>query len=463
MSKTNIHINRVAGFCSAIVLIVLLVIVNITIASGLIPGLSPEIDESQSQLIRRESMNVCVEGQFVDRNGQAITLPGGPGQIAQIIEDECYSFLIGYRTTTKKLSGLRKQLLTYLYFGGEDGVGAQVSLTTDNGLQAFCYEALGQKEGSVIVMDANTGELLAITSRSSAELGYDADQYQQRYDEYTSANEAFWYDRCVFCEDPPGSTFKIVTAAALLENGMGDYVYDDLSGAYEVPNGAIHNVNNRIYGAGVTLEKGLNKSVNVYFASAAVELGAHRIMKTMNSLRFDEDIVTDFCRIKSPFSMSDVNTKAELAQAGYGQGRLTMSPLHISMIMGAVMNDGVMVTPYVINQILDDGADRTGEIHPKGQAGGSTQAFSSDTAGTLKKYLHSTAVGYGFTEDRYGMVYAKTGTADQHNGKNHVYMLVGLETQQRDYAILIDARNVDQTSSSLKSSAFSIVEYILSM
>lgn len=151
MSKTKIHFNRVAGFCSAIVLIVLLVIVNITIASGLIPGLSPDIDESQSQLIRRESMNVCVEGQFVDRNSQAITLPGGPGQIAQIIEDECYSFLIGYRTTTKKLSGLRKQLLTYLFFGGEDGVGAQVGLTTDNGLQAFCYETLGQKEGSVIV------------------------------------------------------------------------------------------------------------------------------------------------------------------------------------------------------------------------------------------------------------------------------------------------------------------------
>lgn len=462
MSNVKFHANRAAGFCAAIVLFVVLMIVNITMASGLLPGLFPEIDEVQTGLVQRESMNITVEGQFVDRNLDPITLPGGPGEIAEIIEDECYSYLIGYRTPSRSLSGLRKQLMPYLFFGGTDGVGSRISLTTDNGLQSYCYKVLGKREGSVIVMDANTGELLAVTSRANADVGYDADRYTEKFNEY-NACDAFWYNRALFTQDPPGSTFKIVTAAALLENGMGDYTYDDLDGSYEVSSSTIHNVNHKIYGAGINLEKALNKSVNVYFAGAAVELGAHRMNKMMSKFRFDEDIVTDFGRIKSPFNLSDLSTEGKLAEAGYGQGRLKMSPLHISMIMSAVVNDGVMATPYVIREIYDDGVVRTDELRQGAQPSRSDTVFSVETAAALKEYLHSTAVGYGFAEERYGMVYAKTGTADQHDGKNHIYMLMGLETEKRDYAILIDVRNVDETSGSLKSSAFDIVEYILNM
>lgn len=464
MSKVKFHANRAAGFCTAIVTYSLLLVINITMASGLIPGLSPEIDKQQEVLIRRETMDITVEGQFVDRNGDPITEPGGPGEIATIIEDECYSYLVGYRTQKRDLSGLRKQLMSYLFFGGTDGVGSRITLTTDNGLQSYCYGILGNREGSVIVMDAKTGELLAFTSRSSAKMGYDADLYTKNYNEYNSY-PAFWYNRSTMTEDPPGSTFKIITSAALLENGMGGYIYDDLDGSYEVDGGAIHNAYGKIYGAGVDMEKALNKSVNVYFSSAAVDLGAHRLNSILSKFRFNEYIVTDFGRIKSTFKMKDMSSKGELAQAGYGQGSLAMSPLHIAMVMGTVLNDGVMTTPYVIQEIYDDGVDRIGEIHQAETVSRDTRVFSSETAATLKQYLHSTAISdsYGFTEEKFGMVYAKTGTADLTNGKNHAYMLIGLETEARDYAILIDVRNADVTSGSLKNSAVAILEYILSM
>ena len=462
MAKIKFHANRAAGFCAAIVTLSLLLVINITMASGLIPGLLPEIDEQQEVLIRRETMDITVEGQFVDRNGDPITVPGGPGEIASIIEDECYSYLIGYRTRKRDLSGLRKQLMPYLFFGGTDGIGAQVTLTTDNDLQSYCYDILGNREGSVIVMDANTGELLAITSRSSAEMGYDADLYTKNYNEYNSY-PAFCYNRATYSEDPPGSTFKIITAAAMLENGMGGYTYDDLDGSFEVAGGAIHNVSGNVYGAGIKLEKALNKSINVYFASAAVEMGAHRLNSMLSNFRFNEYIVTDFGRIKSTFQMTDMSRKGELAQAGFGQGSLVMSPLHIAMVMGTVLNDGVMVTPYLIQEIYDDGVDRTGELHQDENTGRTSEVFSAETAATLRKYLHSTAEGYGFKADKFGMVYAKTGTADLANGKNHVYMLIGMETEERSYAILIDVRNVNKTSSSLKDSAVAIMEYILSM
>lgn len=458
--NVRFHAKRAAGLAAAIVVLVLLLIINMTMASGLIPGLDRETDDAQSSLINRELQKVTLEGQFVDRNGDPITMPTQAGEPAQIIQDECYSYLIGHRTSTNSVSGLRQKLMQYLFLGGADGVGSRIGLTTDNGLQQYCYDVLGEREGSVIVMDAHTGELLASTSRASAEIGYDADLYTQNFDVYDDS-PAFWLDRTIRTQDPPGSTFKIITAAAMLENDMGEYVYDDTDGTYEIPGGGVvHNSQNAVYGEGIDLETALNKSINVYFASGAVDMAAHRMDRMLSNFRFNEYIVTDFGRFKSTVKRERLSNKSELAQVGFGQGTLTMSPMHISMIMGSVLNDGEMVVPHVVREIYDDGKDRIDEFRTENTT---SKVFSPETAATLQKYLHSTAVGYGFTEEKYGMVYAKTGTADLHNGLNHVYMLLGVETEQRDYVILIDVTNVTLTSYTLKDSAFAIVEYILSM
>lgn len=474
MSKIRFHAGRAAGICAAVVASVLLLIIQMTTASGLLPGLDPLVDDKQSTLINREKMKLTVEGQFVDRNGDPITDPGEPavpGKPAQIVYDECYSYLIGYRTSKNQCSGLRKTLMSHILIGGADNIGAQVGLTTDNSLQDFCYDTLGKREGSVIVMEAHTGALLAITSRASAEMGYDADLYNKNYNIYDSY-PAFWYDRSLYAEDPPGSTYKILTAAAMLENGMGDYVYDDNDGSYEIPGGGVvHNSGNRIYGSGINMEKALNNSINVYFASAAVDMASHRFEDMASAFGINKTIVTDFCRIESTLNIKTLSQTQELARAGFGQGTLAMSPLHISMIMGTVLNDGVMVVPHVIREIREDGADILSQIRPvveegegeEGEEPSDSVVFSPETAATLKQYLHSTAVKYGYVPETYGTVYAKTGTADMADGNNHIYMLMGVESEKGDYVILIDVRNTDTTSTDLKDEARAILERVLAM
>lgn len=459
MNKEKLfHSGRTASVVSSFFVLTFALMISIVVKSGLITGINSEVDEKEDSLIRSATMEITTEGNFVDCNGEPITLAEEPGREAEILFDESYSHLVGIRTPNGKVSGLRKGLFSYLFFGGDDRVGSTVRLTTNNALQEYCYQVLDKREGSVIVMDAETGALLALTSRSSAKQGYDAEMYNENYDLY-SGYDAMFIDRATMAEDPPGSTFKIITASAMIENGMGDYVYDDMDGVYEVNGAGIHNAGNGIYGPGIDLEKALNKSINVYFASAAVEMAGHELSDMAQRFLLNQEIVLDFTRLESNFDLGFSNNKSLRAQAGFGQGNTVMSPLHVAMIMGAVMNDGKIMRPYVIEQIEDDG-----EVCYNKEEMVLSEAIQPETAAILKEYLHSTAeVSYGYTQERYGMVYAKTGTADQSNGKNHIYMLVGLETEERDYVILIDSRNVDRTSSDLVDPARSIIDYLLTM
>lgn len=470
MPKFKFHAVRAASICAVFVFLTMLLTMKMTADSGLIQGLNSAVDTAQGDLITRETMKKTVEGQFLDRNGKPITAPqvdeNGqdiPGVPAQIVFDECYSYLIGFRTKANKFEGLRNRMMTNICLGGMDYVGAQITLTTDNDLQEYCYEILGKQEGSIIVMEAHTGELLAFTSRSSADLGYDADLYNEKYDEYSEKN-AFFSNRATWSADPPGSTFKIIMAAAMLENGMGDYTYDDHTGYYAVPgtNSSIHNVD-RAHGAGVNMEYALNHSVNVYFASAAVKMPGYAFRNMLEKFQFNEPFPTEVGNIHSKLELENWNVEYERAQAGFGQGKLLMAPLHTAMVMATVLNDGEMVVPHVVKGIYDDGGDALSQFREEKDTLTSFEVFSPETAATLKEYLHSTAVGYGYKEETYGMVYAKTGTADIANEQNHASILIGVESEHGDYVILIDVRNTTKTSSALKNDGHLILDHLLNM
>ena len=458
-SNVIFHAARVSAVSAVSVFLVFLMIYNLVMASGLIPGADEAVDARTEQLKNISERQSSVEGQFVDRNGEAITEPGEAGKPARLLYDEAYSYLIGYNSGVYGTSGLRSRLYRELFFGGADRIGASVALTTDNGLQDFCYrQVLGEHEGSVIVMDARTGELLACTSRSSAAVGLNANEIDGHFAEYQEI-DAFFLNRATLNQDPPGSTFKIVMSASMLENGMGNFTYDDIDGELNVGNASIHNYNEAVYGEGVNMETALNRSVNVYFSSAALKLTSGALQNTAERFQIGKRVTLDFTSLDSNFDLGNLNNQALLALTAFGQGRTTISPLQISMIMDAVMNKGVIMKPFLIQTVTDNGKTST---YSKPET--LSKAISADVAKTLKDYLHSTAVGYGFIEEEYGVVYAKTGTADQANGKNHLYLLMGLETRDGEtYVALIDWRNCVGSSAALKPSAANLLRYLSSM
>lgn len=462
MQKIKFNPKRAALMVSMVACVVFLFVYNLALAGGLFASEESKIGKERDTIRLEEVRKITVEGRFVDRKGAPITEADAPGKPAKVLFDESYSYLIGYNCKMYGTSGLRSRFYDVIFDGGEDGVGGEVSLTTDNNLQEFCYEILGNHEGSVIIMRAD-GALLACTSRASAELGYNVNlvcdnKELNRYKEYASY-DSFFLNRATMSADPPGSTFKIVTSVSLLENGLGEFVMDDPDGFVVINGAKIHNYGGYPAGSNVDLEKALNDSVNVYFSTAAQKLKAYNLQITADKFLLGQPIELDFAKLMSNFDLGNMSDNVLTARTAFGQGRTTMPPLQVAMVMNAVINDGKMMKPYLVDHITDDG-----EVIAQTEPEVLSDAFSSETAAVLKEYLHSTAEGYGYLSENYGVIYAKTGTADLANGKNHAYMLLGVEdTALGDCVILIDRRNISQTSSSLKNDAESLLNYLLSM
>lgn len=464
------YTRRIAFMISFLILALFSMIVFLIVNSGIIQGAAPSVDERKSSLVSQLRQDNTLQGIFVDRLGRSITQAEQPGQPARLVYEEAYSYLVGYDSAIYGQSGLRQKLHDLLFLdSGNDGKGAVVSLTTDNDLQQFCYDLLQDSEGSVIVMDAKTGALLACTSRSSAEMGFQAnlvdqftdasqnEQSTQRYYDVYSQYPAFFLDRASMAEDPPGSVFKTIVAGALLAHGMGEFTIDDNSGEYCIEGTTFHNFNNVPGGPSVTLQKALNSSSNVYFIRAAVEqLGTEKLYTAANDFLIGQTIETDFCSLTSNYGPETLSA-TQLASTGFGQGELVISPLHLAACMGGILNDGKTMRPYVIDSVVDDGeALRTAETSVL------SQALTEDTAHTLKQMLQNTAASYGLQCDG-AVVCAKTGTAETARSLNHLYWMMGIECQDRSYAVVIDRRNTTDTSSALLEQAEQLLQYLAAM
>lgn len=260
------------------------------------------------------------------------------------------------RTPEQRLKGLSS------IFTGDDTSGS-VQLTLHSGLQQLAKEALGPREGSVVVLDPRTGRVLAMWSYPSydpnlvavhdAELAGDvleflnaapgkpllANAYQERY--------------------MPGSTFKVVTTAIGFESG-----YLDLSSSWPaetewVPPQTTDPIEN--YGGtrcGGVLAEVFRRSCNIPFAKMSVEMGAPTMVAGTKAFGIGEPVPIDLPRPASSYfgEVSDfVDNLPLLAIGGFGQGNTSMVPLHMAMVAAAVANGGVMMEPYVVEATYDHG------------------------------------------------------------------------------------------------------------
>lgn len=411
------------------------------------------------------------EGTFVDRNGIDITrLADEPGKPAVCEYPESFSYIIGYNSDRIGLSGLRHTLRGYIFEGGKDNVGASVSLTLDASLQENAYSLLEGTVGSLTVIDAGTGEILAMGSRGDPYIDMNINEIDNAFEEpyidengntfsdrmqlYNSIDE-FWYNRATLAEYPPGSCGKIITTTGLVKNGMEDLEYYDEGSELD---GTITNFQGGVYGW-VGLEDALNHSINTFFANAGLTLGAVRLKQTYKDFMIGEQIELDFTTLDSQFSESGDLSKYNIASIAYGQGSLIMSPFHLAMCASAIMNDGVMMKPYMIGQITNDEKS----VY-KGKAEVLSKVIDKSGAEIVRELLHSNAFYYGFYDyfdEDEAYIIAKTGTAETGGLSDHIYFTVGVQINEHIFGICIDNVYATQTGFSMKDKVISIIEDLL--
>ncbi|KXG78486.1 Stage V sporulation protein D [Fervidicola ferrireducens] len=296
--------------------------------------------------------------------------------------------------------------------------GLNLVLTIDKVIQHIAERELEKalaennaKKGTIIVMDPNTGEILALANKPD----YDPNNYKN----YPSS---IWRNSAVSDVYEPGSTFKIVTAAAALEEGVvspDDKFYDP---GYVVVSG----VRIKCWRAGghgsQTFAQVVQNSCNPGFVEVASRLGKEKFIKYIKGFGFGETTGIDLPGEARGIFNPDKVGPVELATISFGQG-ISVTPIQLITAVAAVANDGKMTAPHVTKALVDKEGNVVQEFKPRVIR----QVISEDTARELKSLLESVVEnGTGGRAKIEGYkVAGKTGTAEKYADGKYVASFVG--------------------------------------
>lgn len=300
--------------------------------------------------------------------------------------------------------------------------GGSVELTIDPLAQrtaASGLEALGENtQGSVVALDPSTGAILAMVNQPSYDpnrlASHDFGSVNEAWQELTTDENQPMLNRGTQQILPPGSTFKLVTAAAALEE-LGLEPDDDVQGGtslsfpgidYTLPNEGGSNCG----GEQITFERALNVSCNVSFGDLAGEIGQEALDEQAARFGFGTDPLAGLAANASRFTAEDTDLEApQLAQSGIGQFEVAATPLQMAMVTAGIANDGDVMRPYIVD------TERSPNLRVLDQASPErlSTAMSANNAGKLRDMMVSTVTnGTGGSAAIPGVdVGAKTGTA----------------------------------------------------
>lgn len=233
--------------------------------------------------------------------------------------------------------------------------GKDVQVTVDAGMQTKAYEQFASDKGTAAAMNPKTGEILALVSTP----GYDPNDFvmgmsDKRWEELNNDENKPLTNR-FNTSWVPGSTFKAITAAIGVETGKiqpdANMGYVGLSWQKDGSWGDYHVTTLTDYGSEVNLENALVYSDNIYFARAALDIGADTISEYFKKMGFDEELPFELTLSTSSYDDDDnIDSEIQLADTGYGQGQLLVNPVHMLSMYTMFVNSGSMIQPTILYQ-----------------------------------------------------------------------------------------------------------------
>lgn len=313
---------------------------------NVIPG--DILDRNANLLVTTISGHRTYQADETSRRAVSHLLGDPQGYVANSVESFQAAYLYGFET------GLIERIRVMASKG--EARGDNVTLTVDSrlsssALRSFQRRAQG-KSGAVVVMNYQTGEILAMVSLPT----FDPEDLSS----VSSDGDAFW-NRVTQNVYTPGSTFKVITAAALLRaNSDAEHLLVECTGALTVDDQVIHDFGSAHHGQ-VDLREAFSRSCNNAFAQYALRLGDLRLRETAAQFGFGDNFL--FRDLVVENSVYPTGTRSDFAVAitGFGQSAVGATPLHLCMIASAVANDGVMMEPQLIlNVTSPQGVRRRG-------------------------------------------------------------------------------------------------------
>lgn len=398
-------------------------------------------------------------GQILDRDGEVIAESVQNGDVFERVYPEpATAYVAGYYSPLLYgVSGIEDSYNSEL--SGQAGnnpvqrvindllnrpqQGADVTLTLDADLQRTASNLLQDANGSVVVMDAETGEVLVLVSNPH----YDPNQLFTASGAEAEAAANYWGGLVDDDDAPlvlrsnlglytPGSTFKTVTAAAAIENGYAEpnSVYED--DGQMVIDGRVLEGDNRPDESRTewTLEEGLGWSLNVVYARVGLQVGATELWEAGEQFGFGETIPFDLSTSTGQLASSRefLSDNNALADTAFGQGQLLTTPLHMAMVAGAFANNGQMMEPCLVATIGDDRSSCEPSVW--------REAVSADTASDVQGMMDFAVENGAVTAAQVPgfSVGGKTGTAETGDGTAHSWFIGFIGTEDDpEYAVAV--------------------------
>ena len=412
-------------------------------------------------LMREENV---MRGTIYDRNGEVLAYSKMDGEVQKRYYPHInlYSHAIGYSSKTYGKSFIEKNYNSYLL--GEDGLnsvfnikkllsgeksdGNDLHLTLDHKTQKRAHSLMSRYKGALVALNAETGEVLAMVSKPDFNPN---ETYLTR--SWASLNEnqdSPFLNRATMGLYPPGSTFKMITTALLVNQGLDGEIVNDETGKADIGGHVISNTKNSVLGE-TDIEKAFIRSSNVYFATVGAKVNWSAFKNMASSFMFNRKLDFDFPYTTSKFSTTPLG-KADLAVTSIGQGKTLVSPLHLAMITASFANEGKMMKPYIVSSVTAPGGTKILTNTPTTL---STAVSKSEAEAVKNLMIETVERGTGTNAKIWGMeIGGKTGTAENEKTsedpeKTHALFVAFAEFEGEKIAVSVILEYAGSTGGSI--------------
>ncbi|MDQ4041248.1 MAG: penicillin-binding transpeptidase domain-containing protein [Actinomycetota bacterium] len=350
------------------------------------------------------------------------------------------------RSRNEALTGERDELTSIFdQLAGEREVGDDVVTTLDADAQRAAIDALGGQKGAVVALDPHSGAVKVMASYPQ----FDPNDIPQTLGRLNRDPDSPLLNRATQGRYAPGSTFKVVTAAAALDSGR--YSPDstvDGSSPKEISGVPLFNAGGANFGS-VTLTQALTQSVNTVWAQVGEDLGKRTMARYMERFGFYRRPPLDYPPGQRFASgeffegdlLSPTSDRIDVGRMAIGQDKLQVTPLQMAMVAAAVANGGTLVRPHLTDRIVDP----DGRVRDDVERSVYARVMKRETAEQLRGMMSNVVrEGTGTAAALSGIeVAGKTGTAERGDGTNQVWFIALAPVDDPQIAIAV---TVERTS-----------------
>lgn len=384
---------------------------------------------------------ILVDGQPI---AQSVPVDDDFKFLRQYPNGELYAPVTGYLTLNQGNTGLEDSLNEQLsgtsnqqFFDqvnaiitGQDPKGAAVETTIIPAAQQAAWDALGDLQGAVVALNPATGEIYAMVSKPTYDPNalavHDTSAVIDTYNQLLDNPTGPLFNRTMNgALDPPGSTFKLVVAAAAIESGRytADSTFPNpaelqLTGSdFVISNADLQTCGG---GAEATIATALRLSCNIPFAQLGEALGDTAIREQAEAFGFNESVEVPMSSTESvyPRNLNDPQTML----SAFGQSDVRASPLQMAMVSAAFANGGDLMQPTLVESIIATDQSELARLEPSVLH----ESVSEETAAIMTRLMVdnvSNGAASGATIDGVDVA-GKTGTAENDgNGGDAPYSL----------------------------------------